>query len=85
MVCEGTYFFPININSHYHVLQKKFNNRTVCLKTIINGYINVTYYDCKDVVPTCLQSIPNNDYSEISPLHIIMEEHDNIMNENNQV
>ena len=22
MVCEGTYFFPININSHYHVLQK---------------------------------------------------------------
>ena len=22
MVCEGTYFFPININSHYYVLQK---------------------------------------------------------------
>ena len=22
MVCEGNYFFPININSHYYVLQK---------------------------------------------------------------
>ena len=26
MVCEGTYFFPININSHYYVLQKKSNS-----------------------------------------------------------
>ena len=22
MVCKGTYFFPININYHYYVLQK---------------------------------------------------------------
>ena len=26
MVCEGTYFFPININSRYYILQKKSNN-----------------------------------------------------------
>ena len=26
IVCERTYFFPININFHYYVLQKKFIN-----------------------------------------------------------
>ena len=45
MVFEGTYFFPININSYYHVLQKYPNNRTISLSKMINGNFNTIYYD----------------------------------------
>ena len=46
MLCEGIYFFPININPHYYVLQKnKSNNRFFSLRTIINGNVNVICYD----------------------------------------
>ena len=58
MVCEGNHFFPININSHYYVLQiTKSINTIVSLRKIINGYIKVICYDSKDVVPQCLRSI----------------------------
>ena len=46
MVYEGTYFFPINICSHYYVSQKtKSINTIVYTRKIINGNINVTCYD----------------------------------------
>ena len=58
MVCEGTYFFPININSHYYVLQKpKPINTIVSYRTITNGNINIICYDSKNVVTMCLRYI----------------------------
>ena len=41
IVCEGTHFFPININSHYYFLQKKTISTNVSLRKIINGSVNV--------------------------------------------
>ena len=62
MVCKGTYFLLININSHYYVLQiNKSNNTIVPLRKPINGNINVICYDSKYVVPPCLLSISQND------------------------
>ena len=44
-LCEGTYFFLININYRYYILQKtKSINTVVSLSTIINGNVNVTCY-----------------------------------------
>ena len=44
MVREGTYFFPINTNYHYYVLQiNKPNNTIVSISTIINGNVNVIF------------------------------------------
>ena len=41
MVCEGNYFFLVNNNSHYYVLQiTKPINTIVSLRTIKNGNIN---------------------------------------------
>ena len=80
MVFEGIYFFPININSHYRVLQiTKSINTIVSLRIIINGNVNVMCYDYKDVFPACLRSISQNGYNTFSPIHIPMKEHDNIM------
>ena len=46
MVCEGNYYFPITINSHYSVSPKnKSNNTILSLRTIINGNFNVKCYD----------------------------------------
>ena len=85
MVCEGTYFFLININSHYYVLQKnKPNNTIISLKTIINGNVKVKCYELKDDVKSCLPSISQKYYITISPLLVPMEEHDNIMDKKNQ-
>ena len=39
MVCEGTYFLPINTSSHYYVLQK-INNTIESLRKIINGNVD---------------------------------------------
>ena len=83
MLCEGTYFFPIDINSRYYVLQRtKSINTVVYLSTIINDNVNVVCYDSKGVVPPCLRSIAHNYYNSLSPLHIPMKENDNIMDEN---
>ena len=75
IVFEGTYFFPININSHYYVLQK---NKSI-------GNVNIICYYSKDGVPLCLSSIPQNYYNTLSPLHNLTKEHDIIMDGNNQI
>ena len=54
---EGTYLFPININYHYYVFTKtKSINTIFTLRKIINGNVNVLYYDSTDVLPLCLRS-----------------------------
>ena len=74
MVWEGTYFFPININSHHYVLQKtKYINIIVSLRKMINGNVNIVCYGLKDVLPPCLRSISHNDYNKLKPLHIPMK------------
>ena len=46
IVCEETYFFPINIYSHYYVKKEnKSINTIVSLRKIINGNVNVICYD----------------------------------------
>ena len=83
MVCEGTYLFPINVNSHYYFLQRtKSVNTIFSLSKIINVSVNVICYDSKNVIPPCLSSISHNDYNNFSPLHIPTKEHDNIMDKN---
>ena len=58
LVCKGMYVFPININSHYYVLQKtKSINTIVSLRTIINNNINIICYYYNNVLPPCLRSI----------------------------
>ena len=70
ILCEGTYFFPININSRYYFLQKnKSDNTIVSLRTVINGNVNVICYDSKYFIPPCLQYILQNDYNILSPIH----------------
>ena len=84
IVCEGTYFFPININSCCYVLQRtKSINTIFSLRKIISNNINVICYDSNYVVPSCVRSISQKYYSTFSPLHIPMKEHDNIMDKNN--
>ena len=84
IVFEGTYFF-ININCHYYYFQKnKSNNTIVSLRTIINGNVNVICYDSNVVVPSYLRCILQKCFSTFSPLYVPTEEHDNIMDENNQ-
>ena len=53
-LCEGTYFFPINISSHYYALQKfKSINIIISLRTIINGNVNIICYGSNAVLPPC--------------------------------
>ena len=74
IICEGTYFFPININYRYYILQKtKSINTVVSLSIIINGNVNVICYDSKDFVQMCLRYISQNDYNTLSPLNIPMK------------
>ena len=64
MVCEGTYYFPININSNHYVYPKNESNNTILsLKTIINGNVNLISYDSNDVVPSSLISISQKYFS----------------------
>ena len=73
-VCEGTYFFPININSCYYVLLKtKSINTIVSLGTIINVNVNVICYDLKDVFPPCLLFTSHNCYNIFPRIHIPMK------------
>ena len=60
MVCEGTYYFPINTNSHYYVSPTNKPNNT----------INMIFYDSNDVVPLSLRKTPQNDFNSLTPLHI---------------
>ena len=55
IVCEVTYYFPINTNSNYYVTPKKSNKKIVYLSTMINGNIKIIYYDSNAVVPTSLR------------------------------
>ena len=83
-LCEGTYLFSININSHYYNLQKtKSISTIVSLMTIVNGNVNVICYYLKNFLPPCLWSISHNCYNTLSPLHTPTKKHDNIMDENN--
>ena len=64
IVCEGTYFFPVNVNSHYYVLQKtKSINTMFSLRNTINGNVDVMCYDSNNVFPPCLSSLSQNDYN----------------------
>ena len=85
ILCEGTYFFPINMNSHYYVLQKNKSINTVfSLGKIINGNVNIICYGWNDFFPQCLRSISQSSYNTLSPLHIPMKKHNIIMDENNR-
>ena len=64
--------------------KNKSNITIVSLRKIINGNVNAKYYNLKDNVQSCLQYISQKYYITISPLHVPMEEHDNIMDENNR-
>ena len=69
IICEGTYFFTININYHYDVIQKtKFNNTMVSFRTIINGNVKLICHDSKNFVQQCLRYISQNDYNTLTPL-----------------
>ena len=48
MVCEGTYYFPINMNYHFLIQITKSINTIVSLRKIINGNTNIICYDLKD-------------------------------------
>ena len=85
IACEGDYYFPININSHYYVYPRtKSNDTIVSWSKIINGNVNVKCYDPNDVVPYYLRKFLHNDFISFITLNTLMEEHDNIMYENNQ-
>ena len=74
MVYEGTYYFTININSHYYLSPKDNpNNTIVSLGEIIDGNVSVTCYDYNDVVPSYLISISHKDFSLLKPLRVPME------------
>ena len=53
-----------------YFFKKKSNNTIVSLQTIINGYVNVKFYDSNDVVPLSLRKTPQNDFNSLTPLHI---------------
>ena len=81
MVPEANYLFPININSYYYVLQKLNSLTNKFSKEKIIGNVKLIYHGLKDVLPQCLRCIPQNYYNSLSPIHIPMKEHDNIMDE----
>ena len=85
MVCEGTKF-SININFHYYIAPRnKPNNTIVSLRKIINENFNLICYYSKYVVPSSLRPMSQKYFGSLTPLHVSMEEHDNIMDENNQI
>ena len=52
IIYEGTYYLPININSHYYVFPEKYT--IVSLRKIINDIANVMCYYLNGVVPSSL-------------------------------
>ena len=86
MVCEGNYYFPINISSHYYVYPKNKSNKTiVSMRKIINGNVNVKFYDSKEVVPSYLRPILHKYFSSLTLLHAPVEEYDNIIKNRKKV
>ena len=86
ILCEGNYFFPVNNNSRYYVLERtKYIQIIVYLRTIINGNVKIICYDMNYDIPPCLGSISYNDYNTLSPVHTPMKEYDNTMDEKNQI
>ena len=86
MVYEVTHYFPININPRYHVSpNNNSSNTTVSLRKIINANVNVIFYYHNGVVIYYFRSISQKYFSSLTPLHVPMEEHNKIMDENNQI
>ena len=56
----------------------------VSLRKIINGNINVKFYGSNDIVTLSVRNILHDDFSSLTPICVPMEEHDLIMDENNQ-
>ena len=84
-MCEGTPFY-ISISSLIITSQNnKSINNILYSKTIINSDVNVIYYYSKDVVRSSVWCISQKYHSTRSPLYVPMEEHDNIMDENNRI
>ena len=74
ILCEGTYFFQINIYPRYYVLQiAKSVNTVAFLRKIINGNVKLISYDLKYFFLSCLSSISQNYYNTLSYLHIPMK------------
>ena len=85
MLCEGTYYFPIDINSHRYVSPKnKSNNKTLSLREIINDNVNVKIYHYNDVLPFPLNAITQKHFISFTQLHVPMKEHDSIIYKNNR-
>ena len=85
MVCNGTYYFSININFHYFVSPKnKSNNIIVFLRKIINDNANVKCHDSNDGFKSSLILIPQKYFCSLTPLYDPTEEQNNIMDEKNQ-
>ena len=77
--------FFVNINYRYYYSPKnKPINTLLSIITIINGNVNVIYYDSKYVVTYYLISVYHNYFSSLTPLHVPIEENGNIMDENNR-
>ena len=62
--------------------KNKSNNTIVSLSKIINVNVNVKFYDYTYVFLSSLRSI--SQYDLFSPLYVPIEQHDNIMDENNR-
>ena len=55
MACEGNYFIPIIIDSHYYVSYFKNQTTQFFLRTIINVNINMQCRDSNDYAPYSLR------------------------------
>ena len=74
MVREGTYYFPINFKYYYYISSKnKSNNTILFLRKILNGNVNVIFYDYNDVVTSFLISISQKYFGSLTPLHLPMK------------
>ena len=65
-------------------LQNISNNTIVSLRTIIKGNVNGIFNDSEYIVLSSLKLVSKNCLNSLTPLHVPIEEHDNIMNENNR-
>ena len=80
MLCEGNHYFPFDFNPCYYVSpENKSNNTIVSLRKMINIDVNVKCYDYNDVVTSFLRTISHNDFISLIPLHVPVEENENLM------
>ena len=74
MLCKGTHFWSITINSNYYVSSSnKAKINIVSLRKIINGNINMKFYYSNDIVPYYLMKISQNNFSSLTSLHVPTE------------